>query len=365
MAPPELIRDKDAMRAWCRAARAAGRTVGCVPTMGYLHEGHLSLVRAARAAGADAVVVRTGALARRIQRCGVLRLLVLALIGTRRVRAAQVSIYVNPTQFGVGEDLDTYPRDPEGDHAKLAAAGVDAVFEPATLYESTPGAAPHETFVTVEKLQARRGAAWQRAQPCCACACACALTVCELLRLAPLRSWGCAAAAGRRTSAAWPPSCANSSTSCSPTSQCVQNTPAASILIAATPHVAFPRRQQVFGCKDYQQLALIRRLVRDLDIGVKVIGAPLLREADGLAMSSRNVRLSPEARAAALSICAALRAAGDAFAAGGRDAGKLREGVQAAVAAAGGDVDYVEVRRAAHRMAAGALSCCLLQALTR
>ena len=70
-----------------------------------------------------------------------------------------MSIYVNPTQFAPGEDLDTYPRDPEGDHAKCASAGVDAVFEPSTLYDDAVGAPPHETFVTVEKLQARR--AWR------------------------------------------------------------------------------------------------------------------------------------------------------------------------------------------------------------
>jgi pantoate--beta-alanine ligase len=150
MAPPALIRDKEEMRAWCRAARAAGRTLALVPTMGFLHEGHLSLVRAAREAGADAVVVRACTL-----KC--------ALANARHLPDAppswrctrQVSIYVNPTQFAAGEDLDVYPRDPEGDFAKLASVGVDAIFEPATLYGGAPGEAPHETFVTVEQLQAR------------------------------------------------------------------------------------------------------------------------------------------------------------------------------------------------------------------
>ena len=142
-----VLREKEEMRAWCRAQRAAGRTLGFVPTMGFLHEGHLSLVRTAREAGASAVVVRHS-------RCGSPGKAALSAPDARR-RWRQVSIYVNPTQFAVGEDLDVYPRDPEGDHAKLSAEGVDVVFEPRTLYDDTAGAAPHETFVTVEKLQAR------------------------------------------------------------------------------------------------------------------------------------------------------------------------------------------------------------------
>jgi pantoate--beta-alanine ligase len=99
----------------------------------------------------------------------------------------------------------------------------------------------------------------------------------------------------------------------------------------------------VFGRKDYQQFKLLCRMVRDLDMGVRMIGAPLLREADGLALSSRNVRLKPEERAAALAISRALRAAAEGVAAGRRDAPALRDEVAAAITAAGGAVDYVEV----------------------
>jgi len=99
----------------------------------------------------------------------------------------------------------------------------------------------------------------------------------------------------------------------------------------------------VFGRKDYQQFTLLRRMVRDLDFGVHMVGAPLLREADGLALSSRNVRLSAGQRADALAISAALRAAEAAAAGGERDAGALAAGVRARVEAAGGAVDYVEV----------------------
>ena len=101
---------------------------------------------------------------------------------------------------------------------------------------------------------------------------------------------------------------------------------------------------QVFGRKDYQQFKLLCRMVRDLDIGVRMIGAPLVRESDGLALSSRNVRLKPEERTRALAISAALRAAAAAAAAGKRDAAALRSDVVGAVTAAGGDVDYVEAR---------------------
>ena len=104
----------------------------------------------------------------------------------------------------------------------------------------------------------------------------------------------------------------------------------------------------MFGRKDYQQFKLLCRMVRDLDLGVRMIGAPLVREADGLALSSRNVRLKPEERTRALAISAALRAAAAAAAAGRRDAAALRSDVVGAITAAGGDVDYVEARHTSH-----------------
>lgn len=100
---------------------------------------------------------------------------------------------------------------------------------------------------------------------------------------------------------------------------------------------------QVFGRKDYQQFKLLSRMVRDLDLGVEMVGAPLLREPDGLALSSRNVRLTPPARAAALAISAALRAVGELYAAGARDGSALGQAVAARIQAAGGEVDYVAV----------------------
>ena len=105
----------------------------------------------------------------------------------------------------------------------------------------------------------------------------------------------------------------------------------------------------MFGRKDYQQFKLLCRMVRDLDLGVRMIGAPLVREADGLALSSRNVRLKPEERTRALAISAALRAAAAAAKGGKRDAAALRSDVVAAIAAAGGDVDYVEARARSRR----------------
>ncbi|GJN22637.1 hypothetical protein PR202_gb10222 [Eleusine coracana subsp. coracana] len=218
---PEVIRDKAAMRAWSRRRRAEGKTVAFVPTMGFLHEGHLSLVSAAAAACAGPAAI-------------------------------VVSIYVNPSQFAPTEDLATYPSDFAGDLRKLAATGVvAAVFSPPDLYFRGSARRPadasgngaiscldeaggdgHETWIRVEQLE--KG-------------------LCGSSR--PVFFRGVA-------------------------------TVVAKLFNIVEPDIA------VFGKKDYQQWRIICRMVRDLDFAIEIIGSEIVREADGLAMSSRNVHLS-------------------------------------------------------------------------
>ena len=189
--------------------RAAGKTIGLVPTMGFLHAGHLQLMRRA-AQNADAVVA---------------------------------TIFVNPTQFGANEDLSRYPRDLDRDLALLRDEGVAAVFTPSPEEMYLPCA---DTIVDVPSLSGILQGA-----------------------LRPGHFQGVATVVSK-------------------------------LFNITQPDVA------VFGEKDYQQLALIRKMVRDLDVPVRIIGHPTAREDDGLAMSSRNVRLSPAQRAAAKILNAAL-----------------------------------------------------------
>ena len=290
-APLEVITDAKAMRAWSRAHRIAGRRVALVPTMGYLHDGHLSLVRAAMDR-ADAIVV---------------------------------SIYVNPAQFAAQEDFGTYPRDQDGDLAKLRALGVHAVFQPEGLYagraphghdEAAAAAGgkekgkaqgtdekekekaavpdtkgdvpPHETFVTVEELQ--RGFCSETRPHFFR---GVATVVCKLFNI-------------------------------------------------CEPDVA------VFGKKDYQQWRLIRRMVRDLDFEIDVVGVPLAREPDGLAMSSRNVRLTPQHRKNAVRISEAIALVKEvcelAVVNGTpKDSTHFKGLICQAIANSGGVVDYVDI----------------------
>lgn len=236
------------LKASLRTLSREGLRVGLVPTMGALHDGHLSLVDAVRAAGAEHIVT---------------------------------SIFVNPKQFGPHEDLDRYPRDLEGDLAKLEAAGVHAVFfpSPESMYPSG-----FQTQVEVEK--ATQG-------------------LCGAHR--PGHFLGV-------------------------------TTVVLKLFNIVRPDVA------VFGEKDFQQLVALRILARDLDLDVEVLGAPLVREPDGLAMSSRNRLLSSAERAQALSISRGLFAAEAAYHQGERDAGVLLEAARMSMAASHVEPEYLELR---------------------
>jgi pantoate--beta-alanine ligase len=245
----ELVRDPREWQRRCAVERAAGRRIALVPTMGYLHEGHLALMREARRrAGAEGLCAAT--------------------------------IFVNPTQFGPKEDLARYPRDLEGDLAKCAAAGIDRVLapEPEAIY-----AREHETWVEVTR--ASQGLCGERR---------------------PGHFRGVA-------------------------------TVVVKLFHLTTPHVAF------FGEKDWQQLQVIRAMVRDLDFDVEIVGVPIVREGDGLALSSRNAYLTREDRPRALALSRALFDAQGRAARGERDAGALCGEAARAIGGAGARVDYVEI----------------------
>ncbi len=233
-----------------RAAAAVEGPLALVPTMGALHDGHLALIQRARQiVGASGAVV--------------------------------VSIYVNPTQFGAGEDLARYPRPWATDRRKCAEAGVDIIFHPEAggLYCDD-----HSTWVYEEVLS--RG-------------------LCGASRPGHFRG------------------------------VC---TVVAKLFMIVQPDIA------VFGQKDYQQLAIIRRMVRDLDMPVKIIGVPTQREPDGLAMSSRNTYLSPQERTEALSLRRGLLTARELWRKGEHAATRLQSAAKKAILKGNGiTIDYLEV----------------------
>jgi pantoate--beta-alanine ligase len=220
------ITDSDRMRRRSREARAGGTTVGFVPTMGYLHEGHLSLVRRAR------------------RECGL----------------AVVSIFVNPAQFGPGEDLANYPRDPARDRALLEKEGIDVIFSPEAAAIYRPD---HATWVTVEGLTAG---------------------LCGRSRPGHFRG---------------------------------VTTIVTKLIHIVEPDVVY------LGQKDAQQAIVLGRMARDLDMAVRIEVCPTVREADGLAMSSRNEYLSGTERSAALVLSRSLARAAEAAAAGEHSARAL------------------------------------------
>jgi pantoate--beta-alanine ligase len=248
--PFEVVRDPAIMRERAEDLRRDGRVIAVVPTMGALHDGHLSLLRAARAR-ADVVIL---------------------------------TIFVNPTQFGPSEDLARYPRDEAGDLAKARPTGLDLAFCPDAAAMYPAGA---QTFVEVREL----------AGPLCG-----------------------ASRPGHFTGVA---------------------TIVSKLFHITRPHLAF------FGEKDYQQLAVIRRMTRDLDFGIEIVGVPIVREPDGLAMSSRNAYLSPDQRAQALALSRGLAAAEALVKAGERDAAALVAAARAPIEASPlARIDYVELRDA-------------------
>lgn len=209
----KIFREPKKLQTWCARQRMSGRKIALVPTMGYLHEGHLSLIAAAKKKGADEIVV---------------------------------SVFVNPVQFGPNEDYAKYPRDEKADLAKCRAAGATAVFfpTPENMYLDA-----HSVYVNEDALSA---------------------SLCGARRPGHFRG------------------------------VC---TVVAKLFNLVHPHFA------VFGQKDFQQAAVIRRMVRDLNFDLDLVVAPIVREPSGLARSSRNTYLSDDERARATALSQALFAA--------------------------------------------------------
>jgi len=233
---------QDRRRDW----RRSGLRIGLTPTMGFLHEGHLSLIR----------------------------------IANERADVTVVSIFVNPTQFGPNEDYGQYPRDPARDEELCRCNGTDVVFYP-SVEEMYP--ADHSTWVVEDVLS----------KPLCG-------------RSRPTHFRGV-------------------------------TTIVAKLFNAVGPDLA------VFGRKDGQQALVIQRLVRDLNFPIEVVVGPIIREPDGLAMSSRNKYLTPDERARALSISRGLRRAEALYARGSRGAEALCGAVRDEIRGADGEPDYVEL----------------------
>jgi pantoate--beta-alanine ligase len=246
----KIMRAAAEVRSAVGAARSRGDIVGLVPTMGALHEGHLSLIRRARLDN-DLVVV---------------------------------SLFVNPTQFAAHEDLGAYPRDEQRDAALAESAGADILFAPPVgeIYPDGFSTTIHVSGITEVLCGAHRG---------------------------PGHFDGVA-------------------------------TVVAKLLNIVTPHAAY------FGQKDAQQILVIRRLVRDLDIPVRIVACPIVREPDGLALSSRNVYLDAVARRRATALNRALDAAEMTVARGETSAGAVLDAARSVLDAAGVEPEYLELRSA-------------------
>lgn len=263
----EVIQDPQTLQSAALKARLGGRSIGLVPTMGYLHEGHLSLIRAARADN-DVVIV---------------------------------SNFVNPTQFGPTEDLNRYPRDLERDNRLCEEVGVDFIFAPVPAMMYPDG---FQTYIEVGPL---------------------AQTLCGASRPGHFR--GVATVVLKLFNL------------CQPT-------------------------KAYFGAKDFQQLQVIRRMVKDFDLPLQVVAMPIVREPDGLAMSSRNAYLSEDERKAALVLRQALDRAEELWGAGERSAESIRQAVlQHLSTQEMARVDYAEVADPDSLVSASGRKSALLVAL--
>lgn len=241
----KILRTVAELRQWSRTHRAFGGSIALVPTMGALHEGHASLIRAACAA----------------------------------CRHVAVSVFVNPTQFGPNEDYARYPRTFEADCALAQAEGAEVVFAPAVDELYPPGAS---TFVEVDDLSSRLDGASR-----------------------PGHFRGVA-------------------------------TVVAKLLIAAEPDRAF------FGQKDAAQVAVLRRMATDLHLATEVVVFPIVRDADGLALSSRNAYLTPAERSQALALVRSIRKVEELVAAGERNSANLVEGARKVLSAEPAiQIDYI------------------------
>lgn len=243
-----VVQEIAEIRAHVAGWRREGKRIGFVPTMGYLHEGHLSLMRQVLAC-CDRLVV---------------------------------SIFVNPTQFGPTEDLSAYPRDLTGDLAKIRSVGEACVFFPSVEAMYPQGA---QTFVEVTEVT----------KPLCGVS-------------RPVHFRGV-------------------------------TTVVCKLLLIVQPDVA------IFGEKDFQQLVTLRQMARDLHFPIEILGGSIIREADGLAMSSRNAYLDPDQRMSARALSRALSEVRTQFAAGERNAQRLLETARSILEATSGiKIDYVELR---------------------
>ncbi len=244
----QIFTDPRKMQDWGREQKRAGRTIGLVPTMGYLHQGHLAMVKEARKS-CDIVVV---------------------------------SIFVNPIQFGLGEDFEEYPRDLQKDSLMLEQGGVDALFAP-SIKEMYPQG--YNSFVEV------LGEISQK--------------LCAKSRPGHFRG---------------------------------VTTVVTKLLNICLPDTAY------FGQKDAQQVMIIEKMVQELNFPLSIVRVPIVREADGLALSSRNVYLDPDQRANALVLSKSLQKAKELIQSGEKNAAKVKSLVkQTIISTPGANIEYVEL----------------------